>query len=149
MPELKINNFSVMTSLFTLFLFLSHLNANNDSIFIKLPDHFDTLNVSYIGKGFARIILDKFTQKTYSAHEGIRLDAQRTSSFYYPLSKIPPQISHKTIDLAVLSDSLTHSSRLFLLRHTFFVIITKNDTAYFYKAKGDYMYKDYKNDVHY
>lgn len=137
-----------MTHLLTIILFLSQLNKT-DSIFIRLPSHYDTLNVSFIGKGFTRIVIDRFSQKIYTAKEGTRLDAQRTPSFSHPLSHIPPQIQRKTIDLAGLSDSLSLSPRHFLSSHTFFIILTRNDTAYFYKAKGTYMYKDYKNDVSY
>ncbi|HTJ14199.1 MAG TPA: hypothetical protein VL547_19305, partial [Dinghuibacter sp.] len=69
--------------------------------------------------------------------------------FKMPISSLGPKIKNQICTIEHISDSLTRSSRPFLLRHTFFVIVTRNDTAYFYKAKGDYMYKDYKNDVHY
>lgn len=127
--------------------FGSHLSPAKDSIFIQLPAKYDTLNVSFIGSDFFRIVFDKFSQKSYTAPEGTSLDVQRKVSFVYAATEVPAGIAHKMIDLSVVSDSLLTSSRAFFRRHNFFVVITKKDTCYFYRAKGEYMYKNYKNDV--
>jgi hypothetical protein len=123
------------------------LPSAKDSIYIKLPIRYDTLNVSFIGSDFRRIVFDKFSQKSYTAPEGTSLDVQRVASFAYPEAKISPNVARRIIGLSALSDSLLQTHRSFFRNHTFFVIITRSDTCYFYKAKGEYMYKNYENDV--
>lgn len=125
-----------------LVLLLSIQRAHaQDTIFVKLPNHFDTVNVR---RNHPNLICAVFDKKDLPGFAG-----DGAISFYFNPGRPFKGLRCNPISYKVLSDSLTHSSRPFLLRHTFFVIITKNDTAYFYKAKGDYMYKDYKNDVHY
>ncbi|TDW96837.1 hypothetical protein [Dinghuibacter silviterrae] len=118
-----------------------------DSVFIKLPEHYDTLNVSFIGKNISRIVFDKFSQKTYTAPEGTSLDVQRTASFAYPSNGLPESVVQKIVDLKAISDSVQRAPHTFFHRHTFFLIITRQDTCYFYHAKGEYLNKNFDNDV--
>lgn len=112
-----------------------------DSIYVKLPSHFDTVNVRRNYPNFICAVFDKMDLPGFS------LDG--TISFYFNPNRSLKAWACKPISYKSLSDSLSLSPHHFLKSHTFFLILIKNDTAYFYKAKGDYMYKDYKNDVSY
>ena len=113
-----------------------------DSVYIKLPGKYDTLNVSFIGKNIARVILDKYSQKLYKAPQGISLDIQRTASFSIPKSNLPRSIKQRIIDIAIISDSVSRVQGIYLRRHQFFVISEQNHTMYFYEARGEYLNKN-------
>lgn len=106
----------------------------------------DTSNIKYSQPDIQRIILDKYNYPGYIAPGVVSFDIKRHFDFKLPVSKISV-LNRLTIRPGSLSDSLLTSSRAFFRRHNFFVVITKNDTCYFYRAKGEYMYKNYKNDV--
>ncbi|HTJ13072.1 MAG TPA: hypothetical protein VL547_13650, partial [Dinghuibacter sp.] len=55
-----------------------------DTIYVKLPSRFDTVNVYKRFPKIMAITLDRHSQKTYSAPTGTTFDAQRTPSFYHP-----------------------------------------------------------------
>jgi hypothetical protein len=94
-------------------------------------------------------VVTKFNNLKYRAKSPTSFDINRFSDFKVPILAIGSISKDKIFSMTSISDSLALSPRTFLHRHTFFVILTRGDTAYFYKAKGEYMYKDYKNDVKY
>ena len=120
--------------------------AHSDTLIVMVGKKVDTSNIKYSQPDIQRIILDKYNYPGYIAPGVVSFDIKRHFDFKLPVSKISV-LNRLTIRPGSLSDSLLTSSRAFFRRHNFFVVITKNDTCYFYRAKGEYMYKNYKNDV--
>jgi hypothetical protein len=116
--------------------------SNRDSLFIQLPTKYDTLNISYLKMNVTRIVLDRFSQKNYTAPDGISLDVRRQPSFKLLRSNLGQQFKNKIVDISILSDSLRVSNGSYLKRHQFFVMIYKNDSIYFYNVRGEYLNKN-------
>ena len=115
-----------------------------DTIFIKMPGRYDTVDVSGRFPSMTCIVLDKKDLKGYVA--------PGTVAFYFKWHPTFINVKRKKqaikfLSYSTLSDSLQASNRAFFKRHIFFVVIDRNDTSYFYRAAGNYMYKNFKNDV--
>jgi hypothetical protein len=163
--NVKINQikFTVMKSILLpiivivfLMKMISHKNSkinpahgNKDTVFVKMPENFDTAHIKYSHPGITRIILEKFNFKGFIAGGAISFDIGRSFDFRINCNEALGLIGNRNINSSQLSDSLIQSHQDFFKRHTFFVIISRQDTCFFYKAVGNYMNKNLDNDVQY
>lgn len=116
-------------------------NQEFDTLYIKLPVAYDTVDVRMNNPAIKAAIFDKYSQKDYRAPQGLSLDIQRHASFKIKNSIVPVKIESHIIDIPIMSDSLRISRGAFLHRHQFFVIFFQNDSVYFHKARGEYLTK--------
>ena len=120
-----------------------------DTLIVRIGNKYDTANIKYSQPDIQRIILNRYNYPGYTAPGVVSFDIKRQFDFRLPEKSISRDITRLIITPTLISDSLLSAHRAFFKRHTFFVILTRGDTCYFYRAKGEYMYKNYKNDVKY
>ena len=120
---------------------------NSDIIYIKIPSAYDTVSVKKIDPNLMCIVLDRNDLNGFKAPGAISFYIPRETSKFIKNGQI--FVNRHAISYSSLSDSLIHSKRDFFKRHTFFVIITRNDTSFFYHAKGEYMYRNYNGEIKY
>lgn len=154
-------NFKTMkTILIPLILILFFIKSYNKShlrqvhpkvttLYFFLPHHFDTVDVKNRNPNITCIVLDKHDLKNFKADGAISFDIPRDPEFKRLHSNVVLDTLSNVLSDNSLSDSLILYKRDFFKRHIFYVIISKNDTNYFYRAKGEYMYKNFDNDVQY
>lgn len=128
---------------------LTQAHTKLDTIYVGLPSHFDTVDVKARNPDITCIVLDKNDLKGYVAPGIVSFDIPRSPSFKDLCLTISFYVRQRQIGYSQLSDSLTHSRQTFFKRHIFYVIISRQDTCFFYKATGNYMDKNFENEVHY
>jgi hypothetical protein len=128
---LSITNFQVKST---------NLKSGADSIFIRLPEKADTVNIYDRKPDIIAYIFDRFSQVSYKAPEGFALDVQRKPCLISNKSEANKIILKRVFDISKISDSLRIGKNAFLKRHQFFVIYERQDSIYFHRAQGDYLY---------
>jgi hypothetical protein len=128
---------------------VNQAHAKLDTIYVGLPSHYDTVDIRFMNSNMTSIVVDKWHAKDFLASGAVSFDVYRESDFKFFSREVPISIKKHTIGISQLSDSLTLSRQDFFKRHTFFVIVSRQDTCFFYKATGNYMDKNFENEVHY
>jgi hypothetical protein len=120
---------------------------SSDTLYFKLPRKIDTANIKYLDSNLKSVVIDKWHEKNFKAPGAMSFDFFRSYNLKFHHKEIPKAINGKFIGIAELSDSLQSAGRAFFKRHFFYVVIDRNDSSFFYPARGNYMYKNYENDV--
>lgn len=118
----------------------TNLKSATDTIFIHLPKKVDTVNIYDRKTDIIAYIFDRFSQADYKAPEGFALDVQRKPFLILSKSGVNKIILKKVFDISEISDSLRIGKNPFLKRHQFVVIYEREDSIYFHRAQGDYLY---------
>jgi len=120
-----------------------------DTIYVELPMNYDTVDVRFLNPNITSFVADRWHLQNFKAPGAMSFDFAREADFKVLRKEIPYRIRMKIIDFGQISDILILYKRDFFKRHIFYVVISKNDTCFFYHAKGEYMYKNFDNDVQY
>lgn len=118
-----------------------------DTVYVGLPPRLDTVSIKTRDSSLTHIVLDKRDLKGFNASGAIEFDIESAPDNKMACPDIPYDVRQREISYPRLSDSVSTAGRAFFKRHTFFVIISKQDTCFFYKAVGNYMNTNLENDV--
>ena len=139
---------------FLLLKLLSHKSSSinqgrnvDDTVFVQVPEKFDTAHIKYSNPGVTRVVLEKHNFDGFEAKGAATFDINWTPDFAIKCENESRSVAARSIAAYQLSDSVSMAGRAFFKRHTFFVIISKQDTCFFYKAVGNYMNTNLENDV--
>jgi hypothetical protein len=118
---------------------LGQIGTNLDTIIIKLPGHFDTVDVRKNNPNIIAAIFDKYSQKDYRAPHGFSLDIQRNREFSQVKSYLTDSMQRRILGIGAVSDSLRLTNGAFLKRHEFFVMYYRKGSVDFHRARGEYL----------